>query len=374
MHDIAVRISHAGHPFAPTVTTTAGPSGGNVSRVEDAVLATVGAREAIGAVTRRAIADRPDARTRWTAATGADPSVDWVVRLRSAGRLTLNFHPDRIARDGRTVAAALATDGVYLSQWVTGISAGSRSAVPGGERQRFERQLFAGAYDDADPTSGAHPVYGSFDLLSDEHGGSPRFGSGFVVVRSHVRERTTLCVGDSHIGPRDVGTFDEPWSLLAGLGEQASQTELLSALEDGARSSRASRELDGYVEIQVHGGVSLADDVEAIVLDPSFRGTDVEREISRAAERFGFDVAWHRGSELAVDAVPDDFRGPTMPTLARAVAGADAIVHARAIGIAAAREVFEDPNPAGDSPETALQQLKYLWHTVLAHGRDATAP
>ena len=30
-----------------------------------------------------------------------------------------------------------------------------------------------------------------------------------------------MCVGDSHVGPADVGTADAPWSLLVGLAEQA---------------------------------------------------------------------------------------------------------------------------------------------------------
>jgi len=342
----------------------------------------MGFAEAIGVIERRAIDDRADAQARWVASTGDRGSLEaWADRLRSVGRLTLNFHPDRIGRDGRSVAAGLAVDGAYRSQWVTGTSAGSRSALPGGERHRFEREFFAGAYDDTAPSSGEHPVYGAFDLAVDEHGGSPRFGSSFVVLRSHVRERTTMCVGDSHTGPRDVGTFDEPWSILAGLGEQAAQCNLLNrgldtqallATLDGHHPSRsASRDLDGYVEIQVHGGVALADDVEAIVLDPSFRSSDIEHDIASAAARHGIEVAFHCGSELAVGHVPDDFRGPTMPALARVVAGADGIVHARAIGITAAREPYEEPTPLGDPPASTWQQFKYLWHTLLAHGHDA---
>jgi len=35
--------------------------------------------------------------------------------------------------------------------------------------------------------------------------------------------------------------------------------------------------LDDYIDAQVHGPVILTDHVEAVVLDPSHRGTDVER-------------------------------------------------------------------------------------------------
>lgn len=349
-------------------------------------LITVSAEAAIAVVRARAEADRAQARERWLATAGGETNeaIDrWAARFADAGRLTLNFHPDRLAKHGRTVASGLAVDGQYRSQWVTGISAGSRSAVPDGTRERIERQLFAGAYLAADPRSTEHPVYGSFDLLFDNHGGSPRFGSSFIVLRRRVLERTTICVGDSHAAPRDVGTIDAPWSVLAGLADQAVRGELLnralgvavlfSAVEGSYRSRRPSRALDGYIEAQVHGGVSLERDVESIVLDPSFRGTDIERDLEAAAERYGVALTWHVGSELHVDAVPDDFRGPTMPALARQVARTDGIVDAHGIGVRALKVDFDEPTAAGDSDESELQQLKYLWHTLLAHGHDTVS-
>jgi hypothetical protein len=293
----------------------------------------------------------------------------------------LNFQPDRVTASNSTVSAGLLEDGRYRSQWVTGISNGSRSAVAGGDRHGFERALFDGAYDAVDPATYEFPVYGALDLLQDPHGGSPRFGSSYVVLASHVRRRTTLCVGDSHLGPRDVGTFDAPWSLLAGLAEQAAARSLLDralGLDDFFRvldgripSLTPSRCLDGYVEAQVHGGIDLARDVEAIVLDPSFAGTDTDRDITTAARRYGFAIGWHGGSALAVGDVPSDFRGPSMPGLARRVAGPDGVVDALSIGRAARRVPLDGPLPGGDPRESDLQQLKYLWHTLLAHGQDA---
>ena len=312
---------------------------------------------------------------------GAQSLECWARRFAHAGRLTLNFHPDRVSRDVSTVAARLLTEGRYRSQWITGISGGSRSAIPGAERYGFESEFFGGAYDDVDPSSKEHPVYGALDLLFDDHGGSPRFGSSTVVLLPRVRERTTMCLGDSHMAPGDVGAFDAPWSILAGLAEQAARGQLLNrslgtdillqALAGTYRLGRASRDLDGYVEAQVHGGVSLANDVEAIVLDPSFRATPVARDLEAAAQRYGFDLKWHHGSELHVDEFPDNFRGPMIPALARRIARPDGLVDAYAIRVDAARVVFEEPTQFGDPPESALQQVKYMWHTLLAHGHDA---
>jgi hypothetical protein len=46
----------------------------------------------------------------------------------AAGSVTLNFHPDRLLADGRSVAQALHDDGEYRNQFETGISNGGLSA------------------------------------------------------------------------------------------------------------------------------------------------------------------------------------------------------------------------------------------------------
>jgi Protein of unknown function (DUF3626) len=50
--------------------------------------------------------------------------------------------------------------------------------------------------------------------------------------------------------------------------------------------------LDDYIEAHVHDPVRIDRDVEALVLDPCYRGTGVEA----AAERLPCAVEWHGGS------------------------------------------------------------------------------
>jgi Protein of unknown function (DUF3626) len=75
-----------------------------------------------------------------------------------AAHITLHFHPDRRLADGRSVAEALRDDGVYRNQFETGISNG----LLGGDRVRWEHQLFAGAYDGALPAE--RPKYGGLNV------------------------------------------------------------------------------------------------------------------------------------------------------------------------------------------------------------------
>jgi hypothetical protein len=115
--------------------------------------------------------------------------------------------------------------------------------------------------------------------------------------------------------------------------------------------------------------VDLGTDVAAIVADPSFKDTAVHADLQLAADAFGFNLEWHEGSALHVDAVPAGFRGPGMPALARQVAGHDGMLTARHIGEAAAGLAPAPPTPKGDPEDGAAQQLKKLWHTLLAFGR-----
>src|SRR4051794_7512709 len=339
---------------------------------------------AVAAVEARAARDRAESFDRSQAALGPRPRPE-IERLAACavalGRVTLNFHPDRMTASGLTVAGGLLADGRYRSQWMTRVSNGSRSAIEGGDRHRWEQLLFEGAYDSADPEVVERPVYGSLDLLRDPHGGSPRFGSSYGVLIETVLERTTFCVGDSHVGPRDVGTIAEPLSVFAGLAEQAAAGRLLDrslGIDDLERTVAGtlhldgpSRCLDGYIEAQVHGGVDLAHDVESIVVDPSFRGTTVERDLREAASRHGFPLEWHDGSELYASDTPDDFRGRAVRDLADRVANDGGVVDAATIGRAAETVASGPPLASGDDSNSDLQQLKYLWHAVLALGHDA---
>ncbi|WP_380170135.1 DUF3626 domain-containing protein [Kineococcus sp. DHX-1] len=226
------------------------------------------------------------------------------VRARARGgplppdvRVTVHFHPDRPAGadpSGRPRATleAIAADGVYLSQFATGTSGGGLTAHPGGDRWVWESRLFGGAYDDAPPRE--RPVYGSLDHRHRPAGGSVRFGSAHLRLRPDVLRRSTSCWPDSAFGPVAVGTLDR-CDLLDWLDSAA---DLLDPLQDP---------LDGYVEAHVHGPLVLVRDVEALVLDPSYRGpvppgVRIERHAGFALRRSDFtrpEVVAYRGPDVA---------------------------------------------------------------------------
>ncbi|MFG2894518.1 DUF3626 domain-containing protein [Streptomyces sp. NPDC048248] len=190
-------------------------------------------------------------------------------------RVTMHFHPDRLAGD-RPILARMAEDGIYHSQFVTGTSNGGLTAHPDGDRWHWESRIFAGAYDRATPDE--RPVYGALNHRHDPLGGAPRFGSSHFRLTSQALARATFCYPDSSTEPTDFGT-----------ATRCSLIELAEA--DGLDP------LDGHIEAQIHGPVTFARDVEALVLDPSYGGTTVES----AARRLPCPIEWHAGFQLSVD-------------------------------------------------------------------------
>ncbi|HET8560109.1 MAG TPA: DUF3626 domain-containing protein, partial [Marmoricola sp.] len=212
-------------------------------------------------------------------------------------RVTLNFHPDRLL-DGVPMLALLARDGVYRNQFETGTSNGGLTARPGGDRWRWEQRIFGGVYDDAPPAE--RPKYGALDHRRRAVGAAPRFGSAHLRLAEGVLDRTTFCFPDSVFEPESFGTASRfPLLPLVSAFEAVPRTDADEAREGGV--------LDDYVEAHVHGPVSFAD-VEAVVLDPCYRGTPV----GSVARSLPVPVSWHPGLRLSVAELRrhPDFRGP----------------------------------------------------------------
>ncbi|WP_373312371.1 DUF3626 domain-containing protein [Asanoa siamensis] len=227
----------------------------------------------------------------------------------------------------------MARSGVYRSQFETGTSNGGLTAFPGGDRWRWESRIFGGAYDAATPES--RPKYGSLNHRRRAAGGSPRFGSAHLRMRSSTLERTTFCYPDSFLEPSHFGV--------------AARMSLI-ALADADDQDY----LDDYIEAHVHGVVRFADDVEAVVLDPCYRGTAIEA----LAATLPCPVEWHHGFTLTVDefARHPDYRGPEVIAAGLDIAE-NGLLTARIIGAAA--------NAGKHDPQT----LKRVWHHVARFGQ-----
>jgi hypothetical protein len=252
--------------------------------------------------------------------------------LDPALRVTLHFHPDRLVA-GRPILECMARDGRYRSQFETGVSNGGLTAYPGGDRWRWECRMFGGAYDDS--PAALRPKYGSLNFRRRRRGGSPRFGSAYLRLAAHTLTRATFCYPDSAAEPERFGVATRVSTLVA------------------AATADDRDPLDDYVEAHVHGDVDLARDVEALVLDPCYRGTDVEG----AAGKLGCPVEWHPGFVLTTAELRahPEYRGAEFVELGLTLARGDRL-DARIIGDASRTGRYDE------------QALKRVWHYVARFG------
>ncbi|MFF7468341.1 DUF3626 domain-containing protein [Streptomyces sp. NPDC008092] len=273
---------------------------------------------------------RAAAALRHVAALSSGPPLDPALRI------TLNFHPDRLSA-GLPILEALARDGAYHSQFVTGTSNGGLTAHPGGDRWRWESRIFGGAYDDAHPAE--RPVYGALDFRRQAVGAAPRFGSSHLRLTGPALRRATFCYPDSAAEPTDFGV--------------AAGTRVLALAAADERDA-----LNDYIEAQVHGGVRLDRDVEALVLDACYRDTPV----AEAARRLPFPVEWHPGYRITVPELRRHagYRGPEYAELGAEIAETG-VVDPRIIGAAARTGRY------------GIQDLKMVWHTLARFGAPAGA-
>lgn len=311
-----------------------------------------------------------------------------VQNIKTHARVALHFHPDRPDQNLQTVAESLLDSGLYKSQFETMLSSGSVSAFPGGERDLWEEKIFGGAYHTDGVTNRHRPKYGALDLMLHADGPSPRFGSCYFLLDPAVSRRCTFTYLDSHYDPAEKGTYEEFDDIIAALMVEAFVRDF--AIGEAALTPRklinhlclnlqrpfvdpsdrqAVRNLNHYIEAQVHGDVSLKEDVSILVADPSFQKTPTGKVLKQICAEYNIDLYWHCGFALPVVDVPDDFRGPTMPSLARRIATENYIAPSM-IG-PAAFDLKRNPTSWSDRGpyKDVLQELKILWHVLVRYGQ-----
>lgn len=112
-------------------------------------------------------------------------------------------------------------------------------------------------------------------------------------------------------------------------------------------------ELDSYIEAHIHEPVNLVEDVDAIVLDPSYRETEIET----AASILGCAVEWHAGFRMDANSIPAcvSYRGQKVANLAASLLE-NGTLTPRQIGLA---------RKTGKADQ---KLLKRVWHCVAKFG------
>lgn len=197
--------------------------------------------------------------------------VEKLIHGAMQNPVTLNFHPDRLCNNGKTVLENIMEKGQYHGQFRTGTTNGGKTAFFGGDRFLWEQRLFYDAY----PFNYLdRPKYGALNILKYLDGASVRFGSCYITLNKGILDRCTFSYGDSSTNPTTLCTSELFACVLADLFRDiqnngkllnlvvSSEQEALAILmHESSCFKTIGRNLDYCIETHVHGDVSLHDDV-----------------------------------------------------------------------------------------------------------------
>lgn len=291
--------------------------------------------------------------------------------------INLHFHPDRYLSNDKQIIDGLIETGEYKNQFQTKISSGSLTAKIGGDRDVWENKLFDNFYA---TNVQDRPKYGSLNLTYASDGASPRFGSCFFVTYPEIKNRCTFTYGDSYLLPKERGIAKNLTQIYAKLyqdifirntalgfqyrGLKDFFKRTTSLLESNTFINKPSHNLDFYIETQIHGYIDLRKDISTLVIDHSFKGTELENRFKILCKKFDILLIWNLGYKLNDHTFPDDFRGIETKNFARKIAN-NGIINADTIGKALSNvEIKSEYNNL-----ELFQLAKYVWHCLVKYGK-----
>jgi len=303
-------------------------------------------------------------------------------------RIAVHFHPDRLTPNGKDVVTGMLETGRYLSQYETGISNGSPTAFAGGERDEWERHLFGGFYHNGIATLSDRPKYGSLQIFPYPDGPSPRFGSCYLLLKKAALLRSSFTYAGSQEADaqKKSGTIDHFQPVLAALlqtveksGSLLGKSNLdipmflkrlarLQAVKPGHFGQLPlGRELDSFIEVQIHGEIVFSRDVEMLVCDPSYGYSVIGKQLTAISKAYGFPIYWHSGFKMPVAETPGSFRGYEIRSLAERITPG-AIIDPAILG-AGANSFFLKPGSWADWGNEAdlITRFRRLWHAMVVY-------
>eukprot|EP01061_Rhynchopus_euleeides_P012260 TRINITY_DN2190_c0_g1_i5.p1 TRINITY_DN2190_c0_g1~~TRINITY_DN2190_c0_g1_i5.p1 ORF type:complete len:690 (+),score=149.60 TRINITY_DN2190_c0_g1_i5:276-2345(+) len=157
----------------------------------------------------------------------------------------------------------LLADTHYRNQFETKMSRGSLDFSEGGSRAGWESNIFNKHYDGAEPFQ--RPKYGVLNVVKDPHGiqKARQYGTSYIQLKG-CRLRTTFADQDTSHSGCVVASCE----FYAHVLMRFSDDELRGVLEvaNGLRAGHVSDLISVYKEVQIHGEISLAHNIDMLMV------------------------------------------------------------------------------------------------------------
>lgn len=148
----------------------------------------------------------------------------------------------------------------YRNQFETGKSSGSTNLV---SRKGWETRMFMNRYDQSPHFE--RVKYGTVNFTNDPRGVNAcrSYGNSYLVLNKSVRDRCTLTDQDSSNTCSLIGTFKFCYHILNKLTD----AELKATIRASRGEEVCSSVVGSYKEIQIHGPIDFAKDIEKMYVN-----------------------------------------------------------------------------------------------------------
>lgn len=232
-------------------------------------------------------------------------TLQWV---RSAAPIIIHINLDKVLR-------FLVKDTHYRNQFETGTSGGSTDLVA---RKSWEDRIFKKSYKHSSPSE--RVKYGVLNIVGDPRGvrSCVHYGDSFLQLKK-VRLRTTFASMDTSGAGVKLSCCEHYENVLY----EYTNNEITAIMDvaTGKVPFHRSDCISQYKEVQIHGPVSLSENVECIVVNARHQGDSrITRLLDRFVKQNECNLIWMDHDDLA-GAAPLPFGAPGLFSTARSLSG-----------------------------------------------------
>ncbi|CAB9526425.1 Protein of unknown function (DUF3626) [Seminavis robusta] len=187
----------------------------------------------------------------------------------------------------------LVKDTHYRNLFETSTSGGGRDK---NARGKWESDMFGGSYNSSACTNFDKPKYGCLNVSGDIQGvnSARRYGNLFMILQPHVRYRSTFFNKDTgaFVATATLATHEFYAHVLDGYNDND-----LSAVVNVCKSTRVGgtrSTCTTYKEVQIHGPVCLATDIQALSVPGHYgtAGEALKKDVLEFQKKANCNILW----------------------------------------------------------------------------------
>ncbi|HEX2914770.1 MAG TPA: DUF3626 domain-containing protein [Chloroflexia bacterium] len=247
--------------------------------------------------------------------SASNKSIDAMLNLLSAARLTTNLEPDKL----KLLIAAPDFQNIWMHAYKDKSPGGALPSIDklGGSNQREDAERWLGYDPFSEDQRENRPAYCGVNVFNNPKGAAPTYGRFFLIFKDAIKSRATFTARDTFAMRKDpdlqglpsVQTIASADNMEAILAHNEGVLRVLSAMVAQRQAEEADlrRAYVIYIEAQIHGGLSMFDVEEVVVQftyddrNKDFNGPDYET-VKTFAKKYNIPVRFGGGNGNLVTA------------------------------------------------------------------------